>query len=171
MSSIRTQLDNASKLFDAKKYAQAAELYSAVIAADMTQPAAYSERARCHYQMGHLDQALADLSRAIELSPRRAAYHFTRGRYYLEAGRFHDACNDFSAVLDLERGNEVRRFSKAGAFFRAEANLKLGRYEEALRDCSEIGEDLGLYVLGRMRTRNEIMRDARAGLGESELAK
>lgn len=163
MSNIRIQLDKASKLFAAGKHAQAIDLYSAVIATDPEEPTAYRERARCHYRMGQLDEALADLSRAIELAPSPGTY-FTRGRYCLEASRFHDACADFSNVLELERGREERPFFEAAAFFRAEAHVNLGRFEEALRDCMEIREDFSLYVLGRMRTRNEIIENAKAGL-------
>ena len=165
MSNIRIQLDNASKLFDAGSYMQAAELYSTVIAAKTTESTAYSGRARCYYRLGQLNLALAELARAIELAPRPGTY-FTRGRYHLEAGRFHDACVDFSNVLELERELQERPFFEAAAFFRAEANLNLGRFEDALRDCAEIKEDFSLWVLGRVRTRDEIIRDAKAGLGD-----
>ena len=168
MSAIETQLEHAWTLFKARRYAEAAEMLSAVIAIDVTIPAAYSKRARCYHRMEDHGQALSDISRAIELSPKTAAYHFTRGRYYFEVGQFHEACDDFSNVVNLESGLENKPFLEAALFFRAEANFKRKRFEEAFRDCSEIKEDFGLYVLGRMRTRNEIVRDVTAGLKESK---
>ena len=164
MPDARIRLDNARKLFDAGRYAQAAENYSAVVAADATCAFAFSERARCHYRMGLLNMALADVSRAIELSPQTASYRFTRGRYCLEAGQFHDGCVNFAAVIDLEDGQQERPFSEAAALFRAEANLELKQFKEALRDCTRIRDDISLYVRGRLRTRADIERDARAGL-------
>lgn len=167
MSTTRIQLDNADKLFRTEKYMQATELYSAVIATGMELPTAYSNRGRCYYRMGQINEALADLSRAIDLSPRTTSYRFTRGRYHLEAGLFEDACADFSNVLELERGSEQRPFFEAAVLFRAEANLNLHRFADSLRDCTEIKGDFSLYILGRLRTRDEIMQDARAGLGKS----
>lgn len=164
MSDARVRLDNARKLFELKRYPQAAELYSAAIAADASQAAVFAERARCHYRMGCFAQAIADLARAVELSPQTASYYFTRGRYCVEAGQFEEACRDFTTVLDLEQPEQERPFSEAAAFFRAEANLHLRRFKEAIHDCSKVRDHTSLYVLGRVRTKDEIARDATAGL-------
>lgn len=164
MSDAQIQLDNARKLFEAGRYAQALEIYSSIVEADAYQAFAFSERGRCNFRMGLLDAALADVSRAIELSPETASYRFTRGRYCFEASRFHDACANFRAVIDLEAGQQEQPFSEAAALFRAEANLQLKQFEEALRDCTKVTRQTSLYGRGKLLTRADIERDARAGL-------
>jgi tetratricopeptide (TPR) repeat protein len=168
MSNTEAQLDLAWKLFKTAKYAEAADILSSIIATDANVPSAYSKRARCYHRMGNPDQALSDLSRAIELSPRSAAYYFTRGRYYFEIGEFHKAHSDFTNVLGLEEGKAEQPFLESALFFRADVNCKLKRFEDALKDCSKIRNDFSLYVLRHMRTRDEVISDAMAGLKNIE---
>src|SRR5581483_3385855 len=151
---VETQLNLAWELYRARKFEAAVEALTALIASHALVPSAYSKRAKCYQRMGYLDRALADLSRAIELSPTTSGYYFTRGRYRLGAGQLQEACNDFTVVVQLEKAKEEQPFLEAARFFRAETNLQLGRFDHALRDCSEIREDFSLFVSGRMRTRN-----------------
>jgi tetratricopeptide (TPR) repeat protein len=164
MSNAETQIDLAWTLFKTAKYAEAVDILSSVIATDAKIPSAYSKRARCYHRMGSLDQALADLSRAIDLSPENAAYYFTRGRYYFEKGEIHKSHSDFSDVLRLEEGKAEQPFRESALFFRAEVNCKLEHFEDALEDCSKVRKDFSLYVSGCMRTKSEIINDASAGL-------
>lgn len=60
-----------------------------------------------HYRMGHLDQALEDLTRCIELypgnAPAKASTHFHLARVYAEMGRTADAIRHVQQALMLHR--------------------------------------------------------------------
>ena len=59
--------------------------------------------------MGHNDEALADLSRAIELDPADATYYAARAQAYQAAGRDREASADFDRAHELDPSNQPPR--------------------------------------------------------------
>jgi len=55
-----------------------------------------------YYRQGDLDQAIADYSRVIELSPELALAYYNRGYAYREKGLKAQAVADFEMYLQLE---------------------------------------------------------------------
>jgi tetratricopeptide (TPR) repeat protein len=51
--------------------------------------------------MGRFDEALTDLSRAIELDPNDADYLAHRGKTYRLMGRYDEALTDFNHAIEL----------------------------------------------------------------------
>ena len=76
------------------------------------------------------ERAIADYSKAVELTPNSAAALSGRGRANLAAYRPHGAIRDFTRAVSLDA-----RFSAAYRS-RAEAKMAIDRYEDAIEDFS-----------------------------------
>jgi tetratricopeptide (TPR) repeat protein len=70
----------------------------------------YSNRGIALHRAGRLDEALADDTKAVELSPKDDAYLKNRGTAYLERREFAPALADFTAAIRLNPAN-------AGAYY------------------------------------------------------
>ncbi len=87
----------ARKLLDAEQYNMAASVYSNVLTRDSNLAYVYASRALAYGELGRFDEAIDDLSSAIELSPQHSGPYFRRGVLHL----IH-AAND-AAQADFER--------------------------------------------------------------------
>ena len=66
---------------------------------------ALDKRAECHWLMGRREEALADLDRAIKLSPRNGALIGGRGFLYQIMGRYDEALTDLTLANELSPDN------------------------------------------------------------------
>lgn len=66
-----------------------------IIISDGQESSAWANRGVCFLGLKRLDEALGDLNKAVEISPRECSYHIQRGLvlYYME--RFNDALADY----------------------------------------------------------------------------
>jgi tetratricopeptide (TPR) repeat protein len=110
--------------------------------------------------LGRHQDALKDISKAVELDPNSAGNYFTRERRYLLSDELQAAVRDLTRAIELEEPEHDRPFSEAARFFRAEAYLRLGRCDLALADCAALPEEFALYVKG-MRSRKDIELEAK----------
>ena len=78
--------------------------------------------------MGNLEPALADINKAIDLSPSISKFYFVRARIYESLSRLEPALQDMTTVIRHEPGNAeaYRR--------RADLSLALSRYDAAVAD-------------------------------------
>ena len=60
---------------------------------------AYVLRAELHRQAGRMEQALADLGRAVELEPAFVGHTLARGKLHYERKQYDDAEVDFERVF------------------------------------------------------------------------
>lgn len=67
----------------------------------------YSERAEALQEKSDLKGAVTDLTKAIELNPKVAAYYQSRGIVLLLQGKDEDAQRDFESYLKLEPGKKA----------------------------------------------------------------
>jgi tetratricopeptide (TPR) repeat protein len=79
--------------------------------------------------MGRSDEALADLSRAIELDPADASAFVDRGETYQAMERYEEALADFSRVIELDPEDAASAFAGRGETLRL-----MKCYENALAD-------------------------------------
>jgi tetratricopeptide (TPR) repeat protein len=93
----------------------------------------YLGRAKVLTELGDFDQALADVSHAISLSPDALGY-CTRGDIYRAQGQLEKAIEDYTRAIRLEK-NEPRLLER-----RAEVNEQLGKTNEARADREAIHE-------------------------------
>ena len=116
---------------------------------------ALDKRAECHWLMGRREEALADLDRAIKLSPRNGALIGGRGFLYQIMGRYGEA------LTDLTRANELSPDNAPIIYLRGRACHLLGRYEEALAEyarADELRPDSALLIAARGQTYQQIQR-------------
>ena len=73
----------------------------------------YYDRAKVYMEMGRVNDAIADLSRAVALNDKKPEYHMLLGDAYLANGRIEQSYTSLQRALDLDPDNQ-------------EAILKLG---------------------------------------------
>ncbi len=66
----------------------AIERYSRLIQEHPDSADAYQQRGVAHFQLGNMDQAIADFDQVIELFPEQEPHHWQRGICYYYAGEF-----------------------------------------------------------------------------------
>ncbi len=62
----------------------------------------YRQRGKIHADHELFDKAIADFSKAIELSPKDSIFLIERADIYVEAGRLDEAIKDYDAALKLD---------------------------------------------------------------------
>lgn len=105
------------------------------IEADPTSGAAYNNRAIEYRRQGHLEQAIADFGKAIEIDPKNARSYYNRGTVYLALGQtskkkefFERAIADFSAAIAVNP-KYAKAFGNRGLSY-----AMLGQHEQAISD-------------------------------------
>jgi len=119
-------------------------------------PEAYTNRGMLYDSMGDYERALEDVDQAIDLFPRYIRLHYHRAIILHHLGRDEDAVASLNrAVHRLEEYQEMRSSPSAlpvifhaedyvELFFkRAELNVRIARYEDALEDIVRL-ERLGV---------------------------
>ena len=104
----------------------------------------------------HYAEAIAALTRAIEINPRKIALVLKRGEHGLTIGDYHRAIADFSQALILSDEQNVDWCRRALHFLRAEALIQVGKKVEALADLAHLPEDYESYTTD-LRTKAELL--------------
>ena len=89
---------------------------------------AIASRAQAYRETGRYDEALTDLTRAIDLDPANPWAIGERGETYRLMRRYDEALTDFTRAIDLAPAYAWAIASRGQAY------LETGRYEEALAD-------------------------------------
>jgi tetratricopeptide (TPR) repeat protein len=97
---------------------------------DQHRSEAYRLRGRIYRQLVRYDEALTDLTRAIDLDPKSDRAIADRGETYQAMGRYEEALTDLTRAIDLDP-----KYHWAIAD-RGETYRLMGRYEEALTDLT-----------------------------------
>jgi tetratricopeptide (TPR) repeat protein len=92
----------------------------------------YWRRGEIHADLGELDRALGDFTKAIELNPKRSAFYKSRGDAYEASGEHKLAVADYSKALELDPSDFRARSSRARAY------LELGESENAQSDYDHV---------------------------------
>lgn len=109
--------------FRQKNYRDAIRKYSEAIATLPTNPYAYFSKGYCHYSLGELDQAIIDLSTALEQGYRPLDVYTIRWQAYFWRKDYDLAIKDLQSALQIQPSN---------AYF----NLALGDIYRAKQDFS-----------------------------------
>ncbi len=122
--------DNRGNAFVGKRlYYRAIADYTEALKLAPEYANAYNGRGNAYADKGLDDQAIADYSRAIELRPKHMNAYYNRGVAYHKIGRYRRAVADYTAAWGLRPHPDHLRG-------RCLAYEKLGRLEEARRDCA-----------------------------------
>jgi tetratricopeptide (TPR) repeat protein len=135
------QLDGALELLWQRGYvalklrrlSQSVEDYSEIILMCPEDACAHNNRGLAYMQMGDLEKALADFDKAIELNSDHPDHHNSRARVYMMTGRTDLAMQDSRTALDAcDRMFDPSIGDDIVWNDRAEALVRLGRYQEAI---------------------------------------
>ena len=106
----------------------AVDVFPAVLSGPARDAAELYNRAMAHAQKGELEQAIVELSKAIELDPKHASAYNGRAMVYLQVGKAIQGLPDVEKALDL-RPDDAYALDTRGHIFEA-----LGRKQEAVAD-------------------------------------
>ena len=109
---------------------------------------------------GNHKEAVKDISTSIERNPNEPHYFWTRAKYLLELGDSGAAVEDLNTTLRLcdQHGSDYYR--EAAYLLRAEAYLRLKRFDDARRDCNNVRDDATLWI-GALRSKKAILAECK----------
>ena len=133
---------------------------------------AYLNRANCHGQLGNLDQALADVERAIRLDPKNESGYVNRALLRRKKCLFVDALGDILGLREMRAmGREKDRLrrrkkdeEKAARSQQLKKRVDVGSDERVKGDAARERE-----LLGRHRPVPALLRASSAGTSRSAL--
>ena len=78
-----------------------------------------------YHKLGDSQQAIRDITRAIEIVPVHEHYFFTRAKIYLEIQAYENALEDFLTAREMKKGSEPETTA---------INRFIAQIEEALKE-------------------------------------
>lgn len=118
----------------------------------------WSLRAYLHGRSGNYSEAIADLTRAIEINPLEPHLFYDRGLKHLAQNDFEAAVLDFGKGLNLCEYYNSDYYREPLHFLRAEAFCKLGKKHEALRDLERVQTTFTSWTY-KLRTKAELLEE------------
>lgn len=156
-------IEMAGQLYSRRQYAQAERVCRQIIAARPGNADAHNILGVSLAALGHVDEAIAELRRAIRINAQAANYHANLGEIQRQAGRLDDAVRSIEEAIKLEPNNaqalnnlgiiqyERRQFPEAVASYRRALELQptmseaLNNLGNALRMIGEADDALIAY--------------------------
>lgn len=109
-----------------------------------------------HGRNGNFDDAVASMTRALEIGPRQPALYFHRGDFELERGNLQAALADFTEGIASSNDLQRSHYLKTLYFFRADVLLRLGRKAEARADLAHLPDNFSTWTT-TLRTKQELL--------------
>lgn len=152
-------------LFDEfEHYELAIERLTEYLKANPHNGIAYNNRGLAYSEIGRGGEALLDFAKAMEYSPDDPIPCMNRGDLYTRAkpvGRFHEAIEDFTRAITLDRNNATFHRCRAYAY------LKVNQLQAAIDSFSEairLDPDFGQTYTDRGLTYQKLGEDKKAEL-------
>lgn len=101
---------------------------------------------------GNVEEALAEMEKAVELKPNFADLRFNLGNLYLDSGRFEDAAQNFERAVEINP-----KYFKAGIslartqFICGDADLAVETLEASKQNCPNFYRDNVIHVAQMIR--------------------
>ena len=119
------------------------------------------ERASVKSHMNDLDGAIEDLRHLISMNSDEPSDYHQLGMLLLQLGHAREAILYFSKAIELEEAADVRYYTNSSLLHRADAELRIGNWENAKLDCQRLPTGYKAYLYGKgMRTREQIESEA-----------
>ena len=145
-SSLNSLVLKAKQLARAGDHEKAISLADELVGRYPNEMEAWSLRAYLHARNHNYQEAVADVTRAIDVNALEPSLFFDRGRYDLVLGREESAVTDFSRGLELCDRHNDDYYRESLDFFRAEAFVRLGRKREVLADLVFVRDDYKMWI-------------------------
>ncbi|KAF7833541.1 serine/threonine-protein phosphatase 5 isoform X1 [Senna tora] len=91
----------ANEAFNARKYAQAIDLYTQAIEVNSRNAVYWANRAFAHLRLEEYGSAIQDATKAIEVDPKYSKGYYRRGAAHLAMGKFKEALKDFQQMKEF----------------------------------------------------------------------
>jgi len=121
----------AANLIQHDRPSEALKLLNAELHLHPNNKDAYQSRALAYFTLGDYSRACADYTRVISMDKRNVAAYQTRAYCWDYLGKGEKAIEDFTMVIKLTPNDDEPYH------YRAEQNLKMKRYKEAVADSNE----------------------------------
>lgn len=166
------QLDGAIDLLwsrgfvalELRRAEQAIEDFTEVLLMCPDDACAYNNRGLAYMQMGMIEEALRDFNTAIKMNSDHPDHHNSRARLYMKTGETALAMVDSEAALDAcDRVFDPSLGDHVVWNDRAEALVRLGRFEEAIETSQSV-----LKIKPKDPEPYGLMAEAYSGLGRHE---
>jgi len=149
----------AKKLVNDKNREEAMSLADQLVEQYPNETESWGLRAYLHALNQSYNDAIADMTRAIEITPTEVFYFYSRGRYRFALQENQLAVDDFTNGLHLCSQYKKEDYREELHFWRAEAFLRLGRQNEALFDLAHVPGDEYTSWTDRLRTKADLVAD------------
>jgi tetratricopeptide (TPR) repeat protein len=159
--SIKSELKLIERLAMQSRYAEAIRRLDEIEKASPHEARIWDTRAYVNSRMGAKDEAIANWTKAISICDKEPLYFYMRGIELFSLGRFRDAIGDFTKVIELCDYYASDYYRSEAHFFRADAHLRLGEFEEAKSDCARVPDAMRTWT-DRLRTKAEILAQCNA---------
>jgi tetratricopeptide (TPR) repeat protein len=157
---IEKRVEAVKRLIDSNRLTEAHGAARKLVEDFPGDPEAWRYRAHVFALRGQHEEAASNMTSAIELAPNEPHYHWTRGKYFLEAGKNDAAVADLTRTLQLCDEHKSDYYREAALLLRAEAHLRLGRFDDARRDCGAVRDDATIWV-GSLRSKQAILAECK----------
>ncbi|XP_027340580.1 serine/threonine-protein phosphatase 5 isoform X1 [Abrus precatorius] len=141
----------ANEAFNARKYAQAIDLYTQAIELNSQNAVYLANRAFAHLRLEEYGSAIQDATKAIEIDPKYSKGYYRRGAAHLGLGKFKEALKDFQQVKKM-CPNDPDATKKLKECEKAVMKLK---FEEAIAvpesQRRSVAESIDFHSIGKGR--------------------
>ncbi len=120
--------------------------------------AIWTLRAHFHSQQSNSAAAVADWSKAISICNKEPHYYYMRGIALFRMSEYDRAVLDFTTVIEFCDLHQSDYYREPAYFFRADALVRIRRYEEAKSDCQHISDSMTTWT-DKLRTKADILRE------------
>ncbi|WP_448519944.1 tetratricopeptide repeat protein [Rhodoflexus sp.] len=175
---IEKDFINAENAFNNANYTQSITLLGKVISRHADHLAAYKLRAQAFAAINDYNSAIADYTKAIEITPNDPNLYIGRSEAYRALGNMKAALEDLDAAILLENNSikEIKNDKEKLLNQRAVMHMQAGNYASALADyvtLSEIDPANGQYMKARREAFDKVGQEELVGmieLGQINLA-
>jgi tetratricopeptide (TPR) repeat protein len=151
-------IEEARSLARSHDYDRALKLLDTLSDEDPDDPEVWRSRAYVFDHKGDPLSAAVEISRAIALQDREPDLFFTRARYYMMSDRFREAVGDLTTTLALCDDYQSDYYREAAHLLRAYCHVRLSMADAALEDCVKVRDDAVMGGVGRLVSKQEILR-------------
>ena len=155
-------LARIAALMDRSEHEAALEQCGVLMDDHETRRAGLRARAEIYARMKDRDRAIADLEELVCSDDVEPADRFGLGVLLWRSGRLDDAARSFRRSIDIGFEEGFHYYSNAAAMHLAGVLILLGRREEALECCEMIPDDYASYLPGGVRTKEQLIEEARS---------
>lgn len=158
-------LTTAYKYACSRDYEKAIELCDCLIQDPATEIAGRRERSAVRTHMGDIDGAIIDLKYVLETFRLEPADHHALGILLLQNGSTIEAIERFGDAVKIGETAKNHYYTNSSLLFGAEAKLKVGDFDGAMRDVLGLPDGYRAYFSGTgMRSKEDIADEARTAI-------